>query len=193
MFSSRSFIVSGLTFRSLIHFQFFFVYGVRKCSNFILLHVAVQFSQGVPLSVSYYFAFWFCSWDSQGKNTEVVCIPFPIGPHSVRPPPWPVHLGWPHTAWLSFTELDKAVVHVIRLANFLWLWFQCVCPLMPYCNTYHLTWVSLKLGHGVSLHSCSSKAQPLPFTLDEGYLLTAAPPDLECGVAPLGPPAPVQP
>ena len=45
MFSSKSFIVSGLTFRSLIHFEFIFVYGVRKCSNFILLHVAVQFSQ----------------------------------------------------------------------------------------------------------------------------------------------------
>ena len=34
MFSSKSFIVSGLTFRSLIHFEFIFVYGVRKCSNF---------------------------------------------------------------------------------------------------------------------------------------------------------------
>ena len=41
----KSFIVSGLTFRSLIHFEFIFVYGVRKCSNFILLHRAVQFSQ----------------------------------------------------------------------------------------------------------------------------------------------------
>ena len=30
MFSSISFIVSGLTFRSLIHFEFIFVYGVRK-------------------------------------------------------------------------------------------------------------------------------------------------------------------
>ena len=45
MFSSKSFIVSGLTFSSLIHFEFIFVYGVRECSNFILLHVAVQFSQ----------------------------------------------------------------------------------------------------------------------------------------------------
>ena len=27
-------------------------------------------------------------------------------------------------AWLSFTELDKAVVHVIRLVSYLWLWFQ---------------------------------------------------------------------
>ena len=45
MFSSKSFIVSGLPFRYLIHFEFIFVYGVRKCSNFIVLHVAVQFSQ----------------------------------------------------------------------------------------------------------------------------------------------------
>ena len=37
-------------------------------------------------------------------------------------------------------------------------------------------------GHGVSLHSCSSKVQPLLLTLDEGYLLTATPPDLEHGV-----------
>ena len=45
MFSSRSFIVSGLTFRSLIHFEFIFVYGVRKCPSFILLQVVDQFSQ----------------------------------------------------------------------------------------------------------------------------------------------------
>ena len=45
MFSSRSFIVSDLTFRSLIHFEFIFVYGVRKCSSFILLQVVDQFSQ----------------------------------------------------------------------------------------------------------------------------------------------------
>ena len=45
MFSSRSFVFSGFTFRSLIHFEFFSVYGVRKCSNFILLHVTIQFSQ----------------------------------------------------------------------------------------------------------------------------------------------------
>ena len=49
-----------------------------------------------------------------------------------------------------------------------------VClPSDALCYTYHLTWVSL--------------------TLDVGYLLTTAPPDLERGVAPLGPPAPLQP
>ena len=45
MFSSKNFIVSSLTFRSLIHFELIFVCGIRKCSNLILLHVAVQFSQ----------------------------------------------------------------------------------------------------------------------------------------------------
>ena len=44
MFSfNKSFIVSDLTFRSLIHFEFLFVYGVRKCSNFILLHSMSSF------------------------------------------------------------------------------------------------------------------------------------------------------
>ena len=70
-------------------------------------------------------------------------------------PPWPIHLGWSQMAWPSFTELDKAVVHDIILASFLWLCFQSVCPLMPSLRAYHLTWVSL--------------------TLDMGYLFTAAP------------------
>ena len=43
------------------------------------------------------------------------------------------------------------------------------------------------LGRGVSLQGCSSKAQPLLLTLDEGYLLTAAVPDRQRGIAPLGP------
>ena len=48
------------------------------------------------------FSFSYCSWGSQGKNTEVVC-------HSLlqwttfcqNSPPWPVHLGWPYMAWLT--------------------------------------------------------------------------------------------
>ena len=54
------------------------------------------------------FSFSYCSWGSQGKNTKVVC-------HSLlqwitfcqTSPPWPIHLGWPHMAWLSFNELDR--------------------------------------------------------------------------------------
>ena len=71
---------------------------------------------------------------------------------------------------------------------------------MPSCNTYRLTWVSLTLDVGylftaapAKCSHCSCKAQLLLLTLDEGYLLTAAPPDLERGIAPLGPPAPAQP
>ena len=45
MFFSRSFIVSGLTFRSSIHFEFIFVHGVRKYFSFLLLQVVDQFSQ----------------------------------------------------------------------------------------------------------------------------------------------------
>jgi len=41
IFSSKSSIVSGLTFKPLNHFEFIFVYGFRECSNFILLHMGV--------------------------------------------------------------------------------------------------------------------------------------------------------
>ena len=44
MFSTRSFMALGLTFKSLIYFEFIFVHGVREQSSLILLHVAVQFS-----------------------------------------------------------------------------------------------------------------------------------------------------
>ena len=49
------------------------------------------------------------------------------------------------------------------------------------------------LVHGVSLQGCSSKAKLLLLALDEGYLLTTTVPDLQRGIAPLGPPVPVQP
>ena len=37
--------MSCCMFKSLSHFEFIFVYGVRVCSNFIDLHAAVQVSQ----------------------------------------------------------------------------------------------------------------------------------------------------
>ena len=49
MFFSRNFMVASVIFRSLIHIKFIFVDGVRKCFNFILLHVGVQFSQHLLL------------------------------------------------------------------------------------------------------------------------------------------------
>ena len=56
-------------------------------------------------------------------------IPFSSGPQFVRT------LHHDHSSWVdlhgmahSFTELDKAVVHVIRLVSFLWLWFSFCLP-----------------------------------------------------------------
>ena len=44
MFSSRSFTVSHLVFKSLSHFEFIFVYSMRDCSNFIDLYAAILVS-----------------------------------------------------------------------------------------------------------------------------------------------------
>ena len=102
----------------------------------------------------------------------------------------PTHLGWPHRAWLSFIELDKAVVLVwLDLLVFCDYGFS-VSALLQHLPSY----LGFSyLGCGLSLHGCSSKAQLLLLILDEAYLLTAALPDLEHGIAPLGPPAPTQP
>ena len=92
-----------------------------------------------------------------------LAIPFSSGPHSVRPlhhdPPalgCPAGMTWFH--WVR----QGCGPSVIRLTSFLWVWFQCVCPLMPSCNTYCFTWVSLTLGMGYlftaapAKHSCCS-------------------------------------
>ena len=99
-------------------------------------------------------------------------------------PSWLARHSMPH----SFIELDKAVVHVIRLASFLWLWFQSVCPLMPSLSAYCLTWVSLTLDVGYLFMAAPAKcsrcslpwtwglsSQPPLLTLDMGYVLSATP------------------
>ena len=83
----------------------------------------------VYLSVFCLFPFSYCSWGSQGKNSEVVChflLQWTI--FCQNSPPWPICLGWPYTAWPSFIELVKAVVHVISLVSFLWLWLSFCLP-----------------------------------------------------------------
>ena len=45
MFSSRTFMVSQLIFKSFIHLEFIFVYGVSWWLSFIFFHVPVQISQ----------------------------------------------------------------------------------------------------------------------------------------------------
>ena len=73
-------------------------------------------------------------------------IPFSSGPHlaelsTITRSSWLALHSMAH----SFLELDKTVVHVIRLVNFLWLWFLSLCPLMPSLSAYPLTGVSLTL------------------------------------------------
>ena len=68
-------------------------------------------------------------------------------------------------AWLSFIELDKAVVHVIRLTSLLSLWFVCL-PSDASHNTYRLTWVSLTLDVGDLFMAAPAKRSccSLPWT-----------------------------
>ena len=63
---------------------------------------------------------------------------------------------------------------------------------MPSPNTYRLTWVSLTLDVGYLFTAAPATLSLAPY-LERGCLLTAAPPDLERGVAPVSPPAPAQP
>ena len=51
MFSSRSFIVSGLTLRYLVHFEFIFVYGVRKKSKMTQIYGEIYHVHGSEESI----------------------------------------------------------------------------------------------------------------------------------------------
>ena len=102
----------------------------------LLLHISPVIGHlptwGVHLSVTYLFAVLYCSWNSQGKNTEVVC-------HSLlhwttfckNSPPWPSHRGWPYTAWLivslSGTRLWSMCSDWLVFCD---CGFQSLCPLM---------------------------------------------------------------
>ena len=93
------------------------VYGVAQSQTW-LKQLSSSSRSSNPQLCSY------CSWGSLNKNTEVVCYSLlQWTTFCQTSPPWPVRLGWPHTAWISFVELHKAVVHVIRLGSCLWLWF----------------------------------------------------------------------
>ena len=69
-------MVSCLTFRSFIHFEFMFVCGVRKWSSFILLHVAVQFSQHHLLKRL--FSTWYSFLLCQTLIGHSLCVQFVV-------------------------------------------------------------------------------------------------------------------
>ena len=84
-------------------------------------------------------------------------------------------------ACLSFTELDKAVVCVIRFSSFSVIMVSVYLPSDVLSQHLPSDLCFSYLGRGVSLHGCSSKAQLPLLTLEE-----ATPSDLGRGVAPLG-------
>ena len=100
---------------------------------------------GAHLPVSYLFAFSYCSWDSSGKNTRVVC-------HSLlqwttfchNSPLWLICLGWPCIAWLVASLCwhkplchNKAVIHegefycYLFSNSFIWTFFCWLFPSVP--------------------------------------------------------------
>ena len=83
-------------------------------------HIGHLPTWGVHLSVSYHFAFSCVHGVLKARTLKWFAIPFSSGLHFVRT----LHndlsiLGGLRSMSHSFIELDKAVVHVIRLVSFL--------------------------------------------------------------------------
>ena len=76
MFSSMSFMISGLKFKSLIHFKLVFLKGIRWGSNFIILHVNIKFSKP--------YLFIYFPTVKQGDQVILTCIHYSY----IFPPPF---------------------------------------------------------------------------------------------------------
>ena len=87
MFSSKIFMVSGLTFKALIHFGFILVCGVRRWSSFIFLHVSFQFPQHHFLD-KLSLAHCMCLFPLLFLIVIQVQLS-PFSPHHSPPPPFP--------------------------------------------------------------------------------------------------------
>ena len=85
LFPPRSFIMSSLTRRSLIHFKFNFVYGVRECSDFILLRVAIHFFGTSYWRVFFWLFFITPFYLQKWFNTPDVCTFAPPMPCRGQP------------------------------------------------------------------------------------------------------------
>ena len=72
------------------------------------------------LLMSYPLAFFYCSWGSRGKDTEVVCCSFSRD-HILSELSTMACLGWPHTARLiasvSYTRLWSMWLFSLVLSN----------------------------------------------------------------------------
>ena len=61
VYSSKSFRVASLTFRSLIHFEFNFVFGIRVFSNFILFTRSCPVFPASPIEETLFYLLYIIS------------------------------------------------------------------------------------------------------------------------------------
>jgi len=99
------------------------VYGVAQSRTRLK-----RFSSSI-LFLSKYVPFHTVHGILKARILKWFTIPFSSGPRlselsTMTCPSWVALHGVAH----SFTELDKAVFHVIRLVSFLWLWFSVWLP-----------------------------------------------------------------
>ena len=75
--------------------------------------------------MSYLLVFPFCSWGLKARILKWFAITF-SSEYFLSELPTMTRQSWValHCMAHSFIKLDKAVVHVIRLVSFLWLWFS---------------------------------------------------------------------
>ena len=110
-------------------------------------------------------AFLYCSWGSQGKNTEVVCHFLHQGTTFCQnSPPWSVPLEWPYMTWLIVS------LSLTRLWSMwsAWLIF-CDCGFHSVCLLMVLVWLDWLVfcDYGFSV---SALSQHLPSYLGFSYL-----------------------
>ena len=106
-------------------------------------------------------------------------------------PPWPVRLRWPHTAWLSFTELDKTVVLWSDWLVFCDYGFSVSALWCPLATPTILLGFLLPWTWGISSWLLQQSAAAAPY-LGRGVFPHCHHSWTERGVAPLGPPAAAQ-
>ena len=95
VFSSKSFIFSGLIFK-FYHFEFIFWYGIRTCSHFILFFFPFIFISWRLITLQYCSG--FCH-TLTGISHGFTCIPHPDSPPPTSFSTWslwvfPVHQPW---------------------------------------------------------------------------------------------------
>ena len=69
----RTLLPSPVTFTARCCFCFVSISSFFHFSTLLQWHIGHLTTWAVHLSMPYIFAFSYCSWGSQGKNTEVVC------------------------------------------------------------------------------------------------------------------------